>query len=130
MELIQSEPFCRLIAHMTGLDLAHNVIRPDLSAGQPDCEIEEGSSIKEGNPTNQVISKTQNNGPSPTPTKGDNGMDHPVASTSSEVPAAVCRCDLYGWHPGDYTLAGDESDPGHGMFCLDAMLNLSCEGRR
>ena len=128
MELIQSEPFCRLLAHMTGLDLAHNVIRPDLSTEQTDTETEEECSMKEDNPTNRVISEKQDNEPSPTPTKSDNGKDHPVVSTSSEGPAAVCRCDVYSWHPGDYTLAGDESDPGHGVFCLDAMLSLSCEG--
>ena len=131
MELIQSEPFCRLLAHMTGLDLAHNVIRPKLSPQeQIDSENEEGCSIREDNPTNQLVGEKKDNEPSST-TKGDsgdNGESYPVGSNDSESPAAVCRCDLYSWHPGDYTLAGDESDPGNGVFCLVAMFNLSCEG--
>ena len=54
MELVQSEPFCQLLSHITGLDLAHNIIRPKLSTDeQTDSESEEGCSIKEDNPTNQ-----------------------------------------------------------------------------
>ena len=131
VELIQSEPFCRLLAHMTGLDLAHNIIRPQLSLQeQTDSENEERCSIKEDNTTNQVAGEKKDNERSST-TKGDsgeNGESHSVASADSKSPAAVCRCDLYSWHPGDYTLAGDESDPGYGVFCLDTMLNLNCEG--
>jgi hypothetical protein len=131
MELVQSEPFCRLLSHMTGLDLAHNVIRPDLSTEYSDTESEEGYSAKEDNPTNQVVIENHDNGPSPSEGGSEkNGKNYPLVSTDSQNPAAaaVCRCDLYSWHPGDYTLAGDESDPGHGVFCLDTMLNLSCEG--
>ena len=131
MELVQSEPFCRLLAHMTGLDLAHNVIRPDLSTElkHSDSESDEGEcSTKEDDPTNQVGIENQDNGPSPS--EGDSENNGKNCATDSENPAAatVCRCDLYSWHPGDYTLAGDESDPGYGVFCLDTMLNLSCEG--
>ena len=129
MELVQSEPFCRLLAHMTGLDLAHSVIRPDLSTEQSDSEVEEGCSLREDNHTNQVVRKKQDDDPSSAEDdSGGNRKNHLVVSTDSKGPAAVCRCDLYSWYPGDYTLAGDESDPGYGVFCLDAMLNLSCEG--
>ena len=30
LEFLQSEPFCRLLAHLTGLDLAEGIIRPSL----------------------------------------------------------------------------------------------------
>ena len=112
---------------MTGLDLAHNIIRPKLSTDeQTDSESEEGCSIKEDNPTNQG---SHNNEPPPCEGESEkNGKSCSVVSAESKDPAAVCLCDLYSWHPGDYTLAGDESDPGYGVFCLDAMLSLHCEG--
>ena len=114
---------------MTGLDLAHNVIRPNLATEHSDSESDEGGcSTKEDNPTNQVGIENQDSGPSPS--EGGSIKNGQNCTTDSENPAAaaVCCCDLYSWHPGDYTLAGDESDPGYGVFCLDAMLNLSCEG--
>lgn len=118
---------------MTGLDLARNIIRPDISITEAGGESKEGCSMQEDNPTNQVVQVKADDASSCIQTKSDLGNGsadcHPACSSETEArPAAVCHCDLYSWHRGDYTLAGDESDPGYGAFCLDAMLNLSCEG--
>ena len=128
MELAQSEPFCRLLAHMTGLDLAHNIIRPNLSTENSNSESDTPRDLNEDNST-RVIREKQESEPSPHGSR-ENGENIPglVGSTDSNGPVAVCRCDLYSWHPGDYTLAGDESDPGYGVFCLDSVLSLNCEG--
>ena len=43
LEFLHSEPFCRLLAHLTGLELAENIIKPDLSlleeAGTPSSAL-------------------------------------------------------------------------------------------
>ena len=152
MDILQSEPFCLLLAHMTGLDLAHNVIRSANSHTKLANENEEEYSEKGAKPTGasnqgtgakqseervnssvgveqppQEDSSTENN-------ETDAISEAPPLSLPAECPgeaataAAECRCDLYRWQCGDYTLAGDESDPGYGKFCLDAVLSMSCEG--
>ena len=35
LEFLHSEPFCRLLSHLTGLDLAENVIRLTEQRGEP-----------------------------------------------------------------------------------------------
>ena len=56
LEFLQSEPFCRLLSHLTGLDLAENVIRCDVTEegrGQPcsstsnECREDDGLSQEE-----------------------------------------------------------------------------------
>ena len=52
LEFLHSEPFCRLLSHLTGLDLAENVIRHDLDQGGGErggerggpCSLEEAES--------------------------------------------------------------------------------------
>ena len=43
-------------------------------------------------------------------------------------PVAMCRCDVYRWEHGDYSLAGDEGDPGMGRFSLEALLHFCPQG--
>ena len=133
---------------MTGLELAHNIIRPD-SSDQVDGDeskselCSEAETDPEGECAHVAMGARHHNQLPPVSTDDDseeikdnitNCEDESKTGESSsstkhpEGPAALCRCDLYCWQPGDYTLAGDESDPGLGKFCLDAMLNLCSEG--
>ena len=148
-ELLQSEPFCRLLSHVTGLDLAHNIIRPVLST---ECRVSEDEECREKGvkltkSVNQSTCATQQDQPSSssrseacseqkldqngtTVLTGDDNKTEVGSSSNHKSlgPASECRCDLYRWQTGDYTLAADESDPGLGNYCLDAMLSFNCEG--
>lgn len=55
----------------------------------------------------------------------DTECKDPLASGG---PVAMCRCDVYSWEHRDYSLAGDESDPGMGRFALEALLHFCPQG--
>ena len=51
LDVILSEPFCRLLSHLTGLDLVHNVIRSDNTVESPSSTSESG--VEELNQSNE-----------------------------------------------------------------------------
>ncbi len=99
INLLHSKPFCLLLAHLTELELADNIIKVDQK------ELKE----IESKDSNSTLGEEQ--------------------SSSLELKSsALCRGELFHWCPGDYTLAGDPTDPGLGRFCLEATLCFNSEG--
>lgn len=122
MEFLHSEPFCRLLSHLTGLDLAKNIIQYEENEEQPPrLVIDENSSIK-GEMDGELTPNCQKK-PSECTSKPD--------ATSSATPhdgyAAKIRGELLAFHPGDYTLVSDQ-DPTMEECELDLNLHLCCDG--
>ena len=151
-EFLRSEPFCRLLAHLTGLDLAEGVIRPSLEElDRPDSETSAASektsaagstkkkiaaaacsSFKDGESNSDCLEATPISPPSLESTDTPSSSHLEDENTSSALigcghPVANCRGDLYYWQPGDYTLASD-FDVEAGEYALEAALYLCCEG--
>lgn len=85
MEFLHSEPFCRLLSHLTGLDLAENIIRSDESGGQP-CALvtnestsHESSSKVDGELTPQYQQGSSGNSTS----QGNESSSKPDISSST-----------------------------------------------
>lgn len=129
MSLLVSKPFCLLLAHMTELELVDNTIKfnhKDITtttqsdSSIPKLESEDKSSngleLKSGDKSLELKSELESED------KSSNDLE--LKSS------ALCRGELCRWCPGDYTLVGDPSDPGHGRFCLEAAICFNCEGTK
>ena len=103
-----SKPFCLLLAHMTELELVEDIIKLD--------------------PGKSLLSKPSGTG-SGMGTEAEGKSTPGAESDTVELKSsALCRGDLFRWCVGDYSLAGDPSDPGLGRFCLEAVCSFNCEG--
>lgn len=76
LNLMGSKPFCLLLAHMTGLDLAQDVVRVD------------GQYLKEQSKKNSSLQ-----------------VNAEEACAVDLASSALCRGEVCCWRPGDYTLA-------------------------
>lgn len=125
LKFLHSEPFCRLLAHLTGLDLAEDIIRPDLK--QLEMTKEEESSATSCSNTGESSRDQETQDPESKDSQTVTFDKALKKSGKHSHPIASCCGDLYLWQPGDYILAGD-SDPGMGEYALDSLLYFCCEG--
>lgn len=58
LDLVLSEPFCRLLSHLTGLDLVHNVIRTNETTGQSSNDFESGD--EDVGPSDKITDNVDN----------------------------------------------------------------------
>lgn len=133
MKFLHSEPFCRLLSHLTGLDLAENIIRSDESGGQP-CHLVPNESTSHESSS----SKSEMNGElTPQCQQGSASQASPKPDISSSTPCdgpgtvrpsvAKVRGELFSFCPGDYTLVNDQ-DPNIGECALDLHIHFCCDG--
>lgn len=142
MNLLHSKPFCLLLAHMTDLELAENVIKinntdlkfkecshhssgtaSEVDKSPPSVELELNTPVElESNTPVELESNTPVESESNTSVELESNA--PVELESN----ALCQGNLYHWCPRDYTLAGDPTDPGSGRFSLQATLCFNSEG--
>ena len=143
MTLLLAKPFCLLLAHMTELELVQDCIKPDQQEENLDEEKEcsevgasnghhtslehQNSSssppLKPGSPSDCRNSSHQLNSRTPNCQEGLEHCGGPELTSS-----ALCRGEICCWRHGDYTLAGDPTDPGLGHFCLEACICFNPEG--
>ena len=150
MNLLHSKPFCLLLAHMTDLELAENVIKindtdlkfkecshhssgtsSEVDKSPPSVELELNTRVElESNTPVELESSTPVESESNTPVESESNTPVELESNAPvELESnALCRGDLYHWCPRDYTLAGDPTDPGSGRFSLQATLCFNSEG--
>ena len=123
-----SEPFCLLLAHITGLDLARNVVKPPI-------EDDDNSNISSESGDSSWEDEPRDTGTAVTPEP--NGRRHEEASLlasdavngeETNGPVALCHAQIHHWQPGDYTLVSD-TDPEIGEYALDATVYFCCEGK-
>lgn len=119
-KLLSSEPFCRLLAHVTGLDLAQNVVRPPI--------VDEDDSNDSSDPDDDSgdSSRGESSGDG---RKVTDNLERTIAAVGDKEkngPAAVCCVRIQQWQPGDYTLISD-TDPEIGEYALDAVVYFCCD---
>ncbi len=164
MTLLLSKPFCLLLAHMTELDLAEDVIKlstPDgqshVKPDQQDCnpldlqlhseslvrpdqqessldqqemkglvrDCSEMVTTSSGHASSQ---KHKNSSLSQSSSGSPDSQGGPEPGGLELKSSALCWGELCYWRHGDYTLAGDPTDPGLGRFCLEASICFNPEG--
>ncbi|XP_064387306.1 prolyl 3-hydroxylase OGFOD1-like [Halichondria panicea] len=134
LRVLTSQPFCLLLSHLTGLDLAENVIRDSADSAVVDDEgLSASPTSRDGSVGPSMLEVNKINGEQSFENDEDGGVKDVgepsvKCTTTNSVQSenlvqnavALCHCDVYRWCHGDYTLAGDE---GTGRFVLDAQLH-------
>lgn len=119
-----SEPFCRLLAHVTGLDLARNVVKPPIE------DDSSGSSVSDDdyceNDQQDTMAAVVPDDAKHTETSQHTNVG--LGEKESNNPVALCHAQIQHWQPGDYTLISD-TDPEIGEYALDAVAYFCCEGK-
>lgn len=138
MEFLHSEPFCRLLSHLTGLDLAENIIRSDESGGQPCLLVTNESTNHESTCSSSMDGELTPNcqqGSSGDSTSQGNKSSSKLDISSFEFTqdtvhpsVAKIRGALFSFRPGDYTLVNDQ-DPTIGECALDLHIHFCCDGK-
>ena len=157
LEFLGSEPVCRLLSHLTGLDLAENLIRPDCTeaaessqggAGEVEAveqtmgahtesEIQHSmmtttASGHQHRPSTSSAQSCPSTVVSELPDSGSepcNGSSRSVTGHQGQSSGAHVRGELLCFQPGDYTLASDQ-DPSLGECELHLLLCFNCDGEQ
>lgn len=140
MEFLHSEPFCRLLSHLTGLDLAENIIRSDESGGQPCLLVTNESTSHESTCSKaemdgELTANCQQGSSGNSTSQGNESSSKPDISSFTphdgqdivHPSVAKIRGELFSFRPGDYTLVNDQ-DPTIGECALDLHIHFCCDG--
>ena len=105
---------------------AHAIIASNIAGEGVSDNLAHSSSSRRGNSSLELQSDNTN---THSDKEGQNTVSKDSPSHDGQKdPAAMCRCDVYRWEHGDYSLAGDEGDPGMGRFSLEALLHFCPQG--